>query len=280
MGRILSNHNTLSCNDGRPGYSKALGSQLLTPGLLDSLLRGIGGIPALGKKRVFVETTRFHRTRCPRFPWRPCPGRRPPGASPTGLYTGRRCAREVPRQPRNRLDGSGTTITRARGQRRMRSPSPARRLAPPASAAGPHSLPSAAPAGRAPRGTRDLPAAPPSPRPGPREAALPVNSLPRPAPSPPPPRPRGPLSGARLARPRHHSAAAAPPPFPTAREPGRGVSARGAAAEGSVRHGALPVARGSAHELAERRSGRRAAGLRRLGSTGSWSRSKMRRGRT
>lgn len=82
MGRILSNHNAQSGNDGRPGCSKALGSQLLTQGLLDSLLRGIGGTPALGKKRVFVGKTRFQRTRCRDSPGDPALAGGPPGRAP------------------------------------------------------------------------------------------------------------------------------------------------------------------------------------------------------
>lgn len=125
-----------------------------------------GSLPWV-KKRVFVEKTRCQRTQCPGSPWRPCPGRHPLGASPTGLCTGPRCNRQVPRQPRNLLDDSGTTVPRARGQRRMHSPSPARRLAPRASA-GAQSSPPSPPRtphpshrrSRRPRasGARDLPA--------------------------------------------------------------------------------------------------------------------------
>lgn len=87
------------------------------------------------------------------------------------------------------------------------------------------------------------------PLPGPREAALPVNSPPCAAPSPPRLHPRGTLGGVRLARTRCHSPDASPPSFPTAGRPAVFLVHGGAEAEGSPVPGSLALAGRSARTL-------------------------------
>lgn len=135
--------------------------------------------------------------------------------------------------------------TRARGQSGInsRTPGPARRLRPMASVEGQAArLPAASPARLVPQGPR----LPPRPRPGPREAALPVNSplgaAPLPASAPPPGGPErrviGPAAPSLSGR---VTALVSDRP-----ETGSGVSARGAAAEGVALPCSLRLARGSA----------------------------------
>ncbi|CAI9164145.1 unnamed protein product [Rangifer tarandus platyrhynchus] len=135
--------------------------------------------------------------------------------------------------------------TQARGRTRIKSrtPGPARRLRPLASTEGQTArLPAASPARLVPQG----PQLPPRPRPGPHEAALPVNSPPGTAhlPASVPP-----LGGPerRVIGPAAPSLSGRVTALVSDRpETGSGVSARGAAAEGVELPCLLRLARGSA----------------------------------
>lgn len=200
----------------------------------------------MGKKRGNWRKDTFRTTQRRTILSETCPSRDPSERASHGLgggsegAAGRFCL--SPGASRA-IQGQQAPATRARGPRGIHSPTPnpARFLAPWASAAGPDGLPAAAPAGLAP----PRPATSPPPAGPPRGCAsrkLPAPRGPLPASAPPPRVPKRCVIG---------------PPAPSLSgrvtalvserpETGSGISARGAAVEGSVQPCLLPLARGSA----------------------------------
>lgn len=177
---------------------------------------------------------------------RPCPSS-PLERAPHGQAQVREGSREVPHQPRRLPRNSRPAILWDPGPRpeRDKLPDPGSRPPPPA-----HGLRGGSDCQASRRLSRPPRASgarlPPRPRPGPREAALPVNSPPGTAPLPasappsggPERRVIGPVAPSLSGR---VTALVSDRP-----ETGSGVSARGAAAEGVALPCSLRLARGSA----------------------------------